>query len=234
MKLDRTKLLKLASMGGASLAFAQSVQAATVLSGGEAWPGTTHNSQLPNNYGSNVAGTSNIALSWGSGPTPEDRWDYYNSRTTADYTPFATWPSDPAANGVFQMNAATNVAQTIVFTPDTGYAVKLQSLDLNDWVQGPNGDPGYNVAWSVTGGVSGTLGSGTFTTVDGTNQTFSLGDLTGAFGEALTLSLTQLDGASSYLAMDNLAFDQVAVPEPASAALGILGLGALALRRRRD
>jgi hypothetical protein len=217
MKLNSTKLLKLASISGASLAFARSVQAATLLSGGEAWPGATHNARLPNSYGSNAAGTPNIALSWGSGPGAGDRWDYYNSRATADHTPFATWPSDPGANGVFQMNAATNVAQTIVFTPDAGFSVKLQSLDLNDWVQGPDGNPGYNVTWSVSGAVSGTLGSGSFITVDGTNQTFSLGDLTGAPGEALTLSLIQLDGSASYLAIDNLAFDQVASTDPSVA-----------------
>jgi MYXO-CTERM domain-containing protein len=33
--------------------------------------------------------------------------------------------------------------------------------------------------------------------------------------------------------MDNLSFDQVAVPEPTGAALGVLALGAMAMRRRR-
>jgi hypothetical protein len=40
-----------------------------------------------------------------------------------------------------------------------------------------------------------------------------------------------VSGLPSYIALDNLTFQQV--PEPSTIALGLLGLGALALRRLR-
>ena len=59
-------------------------------------------------------------------------------------------------------------------------------------------------------------------------------NVTGANGEALTLSLGQSGGNGEYLAIDNLTFDQVTIPEPSSVALlGLGGLGVL-LRRRRN
>jgi hypothetical protein len=79
------------------------------------------------------------------------------------------------------------------------------------------------------------LGNGIFSTSDGMAITHGL-DVTGSGGEKLTLSLTQTSGLGSYLAMDNLTFDQIAVPEPNSLAVavtGMGGLGALAIRRRR-
>ena len=66
----------------------------------------------------------------------------------------------------------------------------------------------------------------------GGRDTISPG-VSGALGETLTLSFSQTAGGVSYLALDNLAFDQL-IPEPASAALLAGGLGALAMRRRRQ
>jgi hypothetical protein len=206
-----------------TLALTAGAQSATILGGS----GQANNATIPADHGSRLLGTPNIVLVWSAD------WDAYVSRTTPDYTPFASWPSDAQANGVYQLDAALDVTQTIAFTPDAGFAVILSSLDLNDWVQGPSGLASMNVDWTVTGSVSGPLGSGTFATVDGTSKNFTFGNLTGANGETLTLGLTQRSGSASYLAMDNLSFDQVAVPEPTGAALGALALGAMALRRRR-
>jgi hypothetical protein len=206
-----------------TLALTAGAQSATILGGS----GQSNNATIPADHGSRLLGTPNLVLAWSAD------WDAYTSRTTSDYTPFATWPNDAQASGVYQLDAALNVTQTIAFTPDTGFAVILSSLDLNDWVQGPSDLAGMDVDWVVSGPLSGTLGSGTFATVDGTSRNFTLGGLTGADGETLTLGLTQRSGSASYLAMDNLSFDQVAVPEPTGAALGVLALGAMAMRRRR-
>jgi uncharacterized protein (TIGR03382 family) len=61
-------------------------------------------------------------------------------------------------------------------------------------------------------------------------------------GQTLTLSFRNLDpnfggGYDSYQAMDNLVFSTTIVPEPATAVLawlGVGGLGAMAMRRKRN
>lgn len=206
-----------------SLALTAGAHSATILAGS----GLANNQTIPADHGSRLPGTPNIILTWSAD------WDAYVSRSTPDINPSNSWPSDAQANGVYQLDAARDVTQTITFTPDAGFAVILLSLDLNDWVRGPIDMASMNVDWAVTGSVSGTLGSGTFATVDATSKNFTFGSLTGANGETLTLGLTQRSGEPSYLAMDNLSFDQVAIPEPAGAALGTLALGAMAMRRRR-
>ena len=171
---------------------------------------TQTNEAVPADHGSNAPGTPNIALQW------SDNWDQYDG-----------WPNDPG-DGVYQVDGDVH---TIQFTPDPGWNVKLTALDLNVWAGGGE----TNVDWLLEGTTSGSLGSGTFTTADGTVTNNTL-NLAGAGAETLTLTLTQTSGSGSYLAMDNLAFDQVQVPEPTALALGLAGLGglgAMAIRRKR-
>ncbi len=177
---------------------------------------TATNEAVPTDHGSLAPGTPDIALTWG------ENWDQYDG-----------WPNDPG-EGVYQIDGASNgeLSHTIQFAPNAGWNVKLNSLDLNVWAGGGATD----VDWSVDGSVSGNLGSGTFSTADGTVSSNALG-LTGTGAETLTLTLSQMTGIGSYLAMDNLAFDQVQVPEPTGFGLalaGLGGLGALAIRRRRN
>jgi MYXO-CTERM domain-containing protein len=205
MKLSTRKLFELAAMAAAAPALAQSLHAATTLTGL-----ANTNQAVPPDHGSNAPGTPNITLSWDSD------WDQYGG-----------WPNDPG-DGVYQHDHGLNNPHTIVFTPEPGVKVVVNQLDVNVW----SGGGETKVDWEVTGTTSGTVGSGTWTTPDGAVTTNAI-NITGAGSESLTLNLVQASGASSYLAMDNLAFDQVAVPESSAALLGLVGLGALAARRRR-
>jgi hypothetical protein len=205
MNLNPRKLIRLAATGGAGLALVQATQAATILTG----TGLANNTQIPSDHGSNAPGTPNITVAWDSA------WDAYNK-----------WPNDPG-NGVYQHDRGLNDPHTIVFTPDTGYDVVLTSLDLNVWTGGGS----TSVDWLVVASSGTTLGSGTWTTADGTVSNYTIG-ITGSSSESLALNLVQTSGDGSYLAMDNLTFDQV--PEPASTGLlGALCLGAMAIRRRK-
>ena len=197
-----------AATSAAGLAFAQAMQAATVLTG----LGDT-NALVPVDHGSASAGTPDIDLSW-SGAV--GKWDQY-----------AGWPND---DHVYQIDGPGDgtATHTVAFSVSPGWNVRLTSLDVNVWAGG--GDT--NLAWNVVGSMSGDLGSGVFAQSDGVANTFAIG-VTGVGSESLTLNLIQQSGVGSYLAVDNLSFDQVAVPEPSTGLLGAFGLGALALRRRR-
>jgi len=229
MKFQSSKLLHLAAMSSAGLALVQATQAATILTGG-----ATHNAALTSTFGSASPGTPDINLLWSTSGASVGtaRWEGYDSRTTSTSTPFAQWPNDPGANGVFQLDGkgayGAGKSFNIAFTPSSAtIAVNLISLDMNDWI----GSGTTTMNWSVTGSVSGPLGGATGVTMaDGTVQNLSI-NLQGTLGETLTLSLTPTTGTGSYFAIDNISFDQV--PEPSSVLLGAAGLGALALRRRR-
>ena len=72
MKLNHRKSLKLAAMGATALSLAQSLHAATTLTG----TGLGDNTDVPADHGSNAPGTPNIALEWSSDPA--NNWDSYN------------------------------------------------------------------------------------------------------------------------------------------------------------
>lgn len=205
----------------AGLAMAQAVSAATIL---DSVTGLGNSSGVPETYGSNLAGTPDIALDWGSGVIG-DGWDSYldwDGRGESIQTDFG------------QVNP-----MSVVFTPGSGtIGVQITSFDLDEWAGG--GDS--VVSWAVKNGAT-TIVSGTWNDyndlsgLNGGRSTVNTGmtvsQAEANAGSALSLELTFNSGSADFLAMDNLSFDQVVVPEPSSTALAALGLGAMAMRRRR-
>jgi exonuclease III len=158
---------------------------------------TATNSAVPADHGSNALATPTIALNWAG------NWDQYTN-----------WDGRGDAYQIENASVASPIE--IVLTPDPGYAVNLVSFDLDEWVGG--GDTSLN--WTISGGTSGTLASGTWDDFSIANDPTDAGgrstirpNVTGADREALTLSFSQTSGSGTYLAMDNLTFDQV-LPAP--------------------
>lgn len=223
MKIQRNKLFRLAATGTAGLALAQAASAATVL---DSITGFANDEGVPSAYGSNLAGTPDIALNWGGG-TKADGWDSYGTWDGRD---------QPLQTDYTQLNP-----MSVSFTPGSAtIGVLITSFELDEWAGG--GDSVIN--WTVKNGGT-TIVSGTF---DDFNNVNDPGDAGGRSlvntgmttaqalanaGDVLTLEFTMASGDGAYQAMDNLTFDQVAVPEPSSAALAALGLGAMAMRRKR-
>lgn len=216
MRFSKETLL--AALAAGTFGVAGSAGAATVL---DFVTGLGNGDGIPESYGDNAAGTPNIDLTWGSAAdeTAADGWDSYGS-----------WDGRGEV-GQLDLGAAPGVT-TVSFTADAGFATFVTSFDLDEFTGG--GD--MVVDWELVGtGFSGTWddfsdaqgGNGGRSTV---NTGMTAGD---AVAGTLVLQLTRQSGASSYLAMDNLAFDQVVVPEPGSGVLALGGLGALAMRRKR-
>jgi len=177
---------------------------------------------IPDTYGDNAAGTPNIDITWNSpaDETSDDGWDSY-----------ADWDG---RGEVGQINPTGGVL-TVTFTPDAGFGAFVTSFDLDEFTGGGN----TITDWSLLG----TPFSGTwddYSDAQGgnggrTNISTGMTSADAVFGP-LVLELTQVSGFGSYLAMDNLAFDQVEVPEPTAiglALLGLGGLGAAGMRRER-
>jgi len=194
-------------VGGGSLAHGDMISTLTGL-------GTT-NEPVPVDHGS----TAETFLTW----SPE--WDQY-----------ADWDG---RGEVYQVDQRMT---SIAFAPASALIkVSIQDFELDEWAGG--GDT--SAAWSVTGSVSGLLASGSWTDKNSANDPSDLGgrtlvaaNATGVPGETLTFLVdhSASAGTISYLAMDNLTFSSMVVPEPATgvlAWLGATGLGALAMRRKR-
>ena len=188
-----TQFLHLAAL--ASLAIVKgSAGASTTLTG--VVP-TFTNSAVPTDHGSNAQATPAIILNWAG------NWDQYKN-----------W--DGRSDAYQIENSSVSSPIEIVLTPYNGYAVKLVSFDLDEWVGG--GDT--ILIWTISGGISGILASGTWDHFSMANDPADVGgrsrtlpNVTGANGEALTLSFSQTRGSGTYLAMDNLTFDQI-LPVP--------------------
>lgn len=185
-------VLALTCLGSAS------VFATTRLEGD--WSG--NNLNIPAGFGNNVAadapgvvtsagadsvvGTPDISLVWT--PNGDGGWQTYTA-----------WNG---RGDVFQVDGSSS---SIVFTPAGLNAVRVTSIDLDEWA----GGGGVTADWSVSGPQSGTIASGTWTgDTGGLRETIAI-NADGAAGEELTLTIDQTGGDLSYFAADNLVFDQL-------------------------
>jgi hypothetical protein len=213
-------MASLAAAGVASLGSIAQADTSTTLTGLT----TPGNVDVPNTHGDNAE----VDLTWNS------NWDQYG---TLNYA--GGWDG---RGDVYQMEYNT---QTIVFDPtDIHNAVSIQELELDEWAGGGN----TSSTWEVRSAAGRLVASGNWNLKNNANDPNDLGgrdliaiNAQGNPGEKLILSFNNLDslnggGYDSYLAMDNLVFHTTVVPEPATALIawmGVGGLGALAMRRKR-
>jgi MYXO-CTERM domain-containing protein len=178
------------------------------------------NESIPAGHGS----TAETTVTWSADPE-DTNWEQY-----------AEWDG---RGDVYQIN---DRLASILFVPASPLIkLTIDSFELDEWAGG--GDTTAN--WSVTGSVSGLLASGAWNEKNTANDPNDLGgrtlispNATGVPGESLTVLFDHSEsaGSVSYLAMDNLTYSSMIVPEPGSAVmgwLGVTGLGAIAMRRRR-
>ena len=211
----------LASLAAAGVAGAGSLAQADITTTLTGVPGSVNNATIPANHGS----TAEATLTWTPDNPTTHAWDQYSN-----------W------NGrgeVYQINA--RIADIIFAPTSSSIKVTINSFEFDEWAGG--GDT--TAAWSVTGSSSGLIASGLWTDKNAANDPGNLGGRTlispnasGVPGETLTLLFdhSASGGFISYLAMDNLTFSSMVIPEPATAVmawLGIGGLGAMAMRRKR-
>jgi len=181
------------------------------------------------------AGTPNIDLTWGNNPnsgnpnTPVD-WQYYvDSR----------WQAAQLNNSFFQNGGTTTVPHTLTFTPNSGAAVTLESLNMiSYWVDDPAEVFTYH--WQVIdANTTAIVGQGDFSFSDQVAPYPVTLDVTGQADEPLTLEFFRtvpssndidLNPTGQNIAMDDISFTQS--PEPGVLSLLAVGVIGLAIRRR--
>jgi hypothetical protein len=188
-----------------------------------------NNLAIPDNHGS----TAEATLVWSpDGGTPSTTWDAWN------------WPNS-GVEGAYQIDG---LRPWISFTPIAGHRVGFNSVDLNLF-SGPNGPINYEIRiWAGTApGADGTelalfsgVAANNFPVYNANDSTITPVNMNffGSFDQALTIEFRQNLASgqfASYLAMDNFTFQTQAIPEPGTlAVLGLAGLGATMMRRRRN
>ena len=189
------------------------------------------NTNIPDGYGSRVA-AAGPAVEAGNGFTPNvvvafspnggDGFQTYNDSewraAQLDGTP---------AGGAFE----------ITFTPDPGYAVRVNSFEFDDYA---NYAAGHAFNWELRSGA--TLlrsGSGVNVPADTTedptgsdNLLISIG-MASPFEGPVTLRIMPTAGDAFDRAIDDVNFDQVAIPEPTALSAVFATAGFALLRRMR-
>lgn len=201
--------------------------------------GFAANTDIPTGYASNVSadetgltvnstdgvtGAPNLALNWSAST---GLWQFHTFAPTA---------------GAGQLdNLAVGEVFTIRFTPDAGWAASLNAFTLNTLGNG-DGLSTLDVDWDLFNVTSASsLGSGNVSYVNtpGANSPTNVG-LTGGLGDVLELRFSSDNGpyplTQFAIMLDDLDFNQVAIPEPSAfilAAVGLVGLASVGRRRKK-
>lgn len=198
---------------------------------------TDNNLALPEhpNYGSSVTTSgpnwdASIGT-WGVTGTPDVQllWASIGGNSGFGFDTYNGW--DGRGN-VVQLDGASGGNRNfhISFVPTNPVvAVSIRSFDLDAWSGGGDMEVDWYIRDSTTDGT--VLASGTWTRDNAGGRDTISPEYLGALGQTLVLHFDHTVGDATYLALDNLSFDQI--PEPGSALLGAVGLIALAMRRRK-
>lgn len=194
--------------------------------------------------------TPNIALTWdvngenNNGNTATNGWDIHTADTFAQTENLTigggAWDNEGPDERIGQLDYGIH---SIGFAADQGYALVLNSFDFGhtneQFASTANAGAPTNTAWdlTLTDSSANVVWSQQVAFLNG--QAFTVSpNFTGLDGESYTLTFNRTStsyNSNGRHALDNLSFNQVAVPEPATvvvAGIGLVGLVAAARRRR--
>lgn len=219
MKVNPSKLMKLAAAGFTSFGFVPFVSAGTLLQfGGTSTIGGNQGTPpMDESYGDNVSASNTVtgivasAGVQGIVGTPDITVQYNLPTGTTANSGFDSYPSWNGRGAVLQTDFNGENPMALDFTPAAGKGVLISSFDLDEYAGG-----GASVVnWSIVNGetviVSGTwndfevANGGRSTVLTGMTEAQAIANS----GSTLSLRLALAGGGASYQALDNLAFDQV-------------------------
>lgn len=197
-----------------------------------------NNTTIPASLGSNATAdgngyvvsngtTPNIILVW------DAAWDIHTSNfflpLENQFVGGGPWDNEGNVPRIGQLDISTH---TIDFFADEGFALVLNSFDF-----GQTAETLGTTQWdlTLTDALDAVVWSQSVTFVDGQVYTISP-NFTGEFGESykLTFNRTSTGYPDGRVGIDNLSFNQVAVPEPGTIALlAAAGFGLIVVSRRR-
>lgn len=215
---------------------AASLSSATVLGFGQI--GGT-NATISSTYGSNATADGNgFVVTNGATPDISLTWDsVWQVHTSVHFANLenltvggGAWDNEGNTQRIGQLDSGN---QSIVFSSGPGYALVLNSFDFGH--TGETTPNTSNWTFTLTNSSLNVVWTATQEFVAGSQVTISP-NFTGTDGETYTLSFfrnSESYDSNGRHGIDNLSFNQVAIPEPSAAALmGIAGLALIARRRK--